>query len=373
MQPGGLDVLITKSELSSIARQRLISQGLVGARFKTPSAVVRWLGAVQSQDYPGAKWGVATRMNGMSDLELDVAFNAGQIVRTHMMRPTWHFVTPQDLRWILALTSPRVHIMNGPVYRRGELDDALFRRAQHVITRTLVGGRSATRAELAKALESKRISAKGLRLAYIVMQAELAGLICSGPLRGKQHTYMLVEERVPPARTYTRDESLAMLAERYFTSHGPATVHDFSWWSGLTVADSKRATQLLDRKLDSLELGGKTYWLSAAAPEVDVQSPTVHLLPNYDEHVVAYRDHGPSLDPRTPHALQGWGNALTAHLVVVNGLVVGGWRRALESTHVVLRLALPIPLRKTEMTALKREAEAFGKFLGLPVRFSEPC
>jgi hypothetical protein len=358
MQPGGS---------INIARQRLINQGLVGTRFKTPSAVVRWLGAVQSQDYPGAKWGVALRTNGMSDAQLDMAFNAGEIVRTHMLRPTWHFVTPQDLRWMLALTSPRVHIMNGPVYRRGELDDALFRRAHLVITRTLVGGRSATRAELAKALESKRIPAQGLRLAYIVMQAELAGLICSGPLRGKQHTYMLLEERIPPARTYSREESLAMLAERYFRSHGPATAHDFSWWSGLTVAESKRATQMLNRKLESLEIGGKTYWLSTRSREADVKLPTVQLLPNYDEHVVAYRDHGPSLDPRTPHALQGWGNALTAHLIVVNGLVVGGWRRSVQPQQVVLQLALPIPLRKTEVTALKRAAEAFGKFLGLPV------
>jgi hypothetical protein len=328
---------------------------------------VRWLGAVQSQDYPGAKWGVAVRTRGITSVQFDKAFNAGKILRTHTMRPTWHFVAPQDLRWLLALTSPRVQMMNGSQYRRLELDDVVFRRAHGAITKALEGGRSLTRSELGGVLEAKRVSAKGQRLAYIAMHAELAGLICSGPIKGKQHTYALLEERLPPVPMPEREEALLMLARRYFTSHGPATAHDFAWWSGLTVTEARRAATELGEELRSETVGNKTYWQSQNARHIKIKPPLVHLLPNYDEHVVAYRYHSASLDPRAPNALDGWGNALTAHLVSLNGLIVGGWRRAIEPDQVVVKLSMPMPLRPGERKALERAAEGYGTFLGLPV------
>ncbi|HET9439474.1 MAG TPA: winged helix DNA-binding domain-containing protein [Longimicrobiales bacterium] len=350
-----------------IARQRLISQRLIGEAFQAPADAVRWLGAVQSQDYPGAKWGVALRTQDATDAKLDNAFNAGEIIRTHALRPTWHFIARDDLRWILALTSARVHMMNGGQYRRMELDDVVLKRTRTVITTALSGGRYLTRAELGAELQKKRIVTDGQRLAYIAMHAELEGLICSGPVRGKQHTYALVDERVQPTPALARDEALAKLARRYFTSHGPATAHDFAWWSGLTVTDARRAAQMLDDELACASFEGKTYWFAPELPDLKVKRPIIHMLPNYDEHVVAYRDHGPSLDPRTPRALDGWGNALTAHLVVVNGLVVGGWRRSVERTQAVIQLTVPLSLKATERSAIKRETNRYGKFLGLPV------
>jgi hypothetical protein len=359
--------------IEKIARLRLLNQRLVGARMHSAAAVVRWFGAVQAQDYPAAQWGLALRMTGVGNETIQAAFNAGEFVRTHAMRPTWHFVAAEDLRWLLELTSPRVHTVNGHMYRKLELDDVVFRRAHAIFTKTLAGGKHATRAELAHALEAKRIPASGQRLAYLVMHAELAGLICSGPVRGKHHTYMLVDERIAPTRTYAREEALSMLATRYFASHGPATAHDFSWWSGLTVAEARRATQLLSADFTSIDMAGKTYWLPTTARSAVSKQTTVHLLPNYDEHVVAYRDHGPSIDPRAPRVLDGWGNALTAHLVVVNGLVVGGWRRTIDPKQVIVRLTLPIPLRKSELAALERAALVYGEFLGLPVVISWPA
>ena len=209
---------------------------------------MRWLGAVQAQDYHGAKWALALRTRGVDSAALDRAFDAGAFLRTHVMRPTWHFVAPEDLRWLLALTGPRVHAVNAHPYRAFELDAPLFRRAHALLTRALRGGRSLTRLELATALEAGGIAARGQRLAYIVMHAEIDALVCSGPMRGKQHTYMLLEERVPPAPALARDEALATLARRYFTSHGPATAHDFAWWSGLTVADAREGVALAGRR-----------------------------------------------------------------------------------------------------------------------------
>lgn len=356
-----------KSPLMTTALARMCNQRLLGPPLASPADVVRWLGAVQSQDYAGASWGVSLRCGGPTAATITEAFNAGHILRTHVMRPTWHFVAPEDIRWLQALTSPRVHALNAFVYRSTELDEATCRRAERLIARALKGGRARTRIELAAVLEKGGVPATGLRLAYLVMRAELNALICSGPIRGKQHTYMLLEERVPPAPVLTRDEALARLAGRYFASHGPASVHDFAWWSGLTVAESRAGLDAVKSSLESIELDGKVYW-GPAAGRPRVAAPLVHLLPNYDEHVVAYRNHAHSLDPAAREALQGSRReALAVHLISRNGLVVGGWRRTFERRQAVVTTQLLTPLKPRETKALAQAAAAFGRFLEMLV------
>jgi hypothetical protein len=221
---------------SDIARRRLLNERLVGPALTTPADVVSWLGAVQSQDYAGAKWAVAQRARGCSDRDVELACDRGDIVRTHVMRPTWHFVAPADARWMLELTAPRVHAANAYYYRKLELSPRTFERSNAALALALEGGKHLTRVELARALAGAGIRAEGVRLAYLLMRAELDALICNGSRRGKQFTYALFDERVPRAAPLARDEALAELTRRYFTSHGPATVQDFAWWSGLTVA-----------------------------------------------------------------------------------------------------------------------------------------
>jgi hypothetical protein len=220
-----------------IAEARLASQRLRGTPFDEPTAVVHWLGAVQAQDYLGATWALALRCGNVGSDGVDAAFNAGLFLRTHVMRPTWHFVAAEDLRWLLALTGPRVQQVNRHMYRKLELEESDFNRAETSLSRTLEGGQSLTRREAAAVLERNGVTARGLRLAYILMHGELTGLLCSGPLRGRQHTYALLEERASSGRALSREEAMATLARRYFASHGPATVHDFAWWSGLKVSD----------------------------------------------------------------------------------------------------------------------------------------
>jgi hypothetical protein len=352
----------------TIATHRLRNQRLIGPLFDTPQAVMRWLGAVQAQDYHSAKWALALRIRDADAAALDGAFNKGEFLRIHVMRPTWHFVAPEDIRWLLALTGPRVHAANTYYYRKLELDEDTFRRSHTILAETLEGSHFLTRPELARALEAGGIVASGQRLAYLMMHAELDVLVCSGPLRGKQHTYALLDERVPPAPSLARDEALTELTRRYFISHGPATVHDFAWWSGLTVSDVRTGLDLIGSEVEQMALDGKTYWTGAPVRTTEAVEPVVHLLPNYDEHVVAYKDHGPSLDPAARDALRSRTDGpLDAHLVTRAGLVVGGWRRTLEKGVVVVKADLLVVLRHKEQAALEQAAEGYGRFIRLPV------
>lgn len=356
----------------SIATHRLRNQRLIGPLFDTPQAVVRWLGAVQAQDYHGAKWALALRSRDADAAAFDGAFNRAEFVRTHVMRPTWHFVAPEDIRWLLALTGSRVHAANAYYYRKLELDQDTFRRSHIILAEALEGSRFLTRPELARAFEAGGIIASGQRLAYLVMHAELDGLVCSGPLRGKQHTYALLDERVPPAPPLLRDEALAELTRRYFLSHGPATVYDFAWWSGLTVSDVRAGLELIGSDVEKMELNGKTYWAGATRATAEAIEPVIHLLPNYDEHVVAYKDHGPSLDPAARDAMRTRTDGpLDAHLVTRAGLIVGGWRRTLEKGGMVVKADLLVGLRQDERAALNQAAEGYGTFMKLPVALRE--
>jgi hypothetical protein len=262
-----------------IAHQRLLNQHIAVAPFRKPSDVVNWLVAVQSQDYFGAQWALGLRLQDAHDTDIDRAFNTGAILRTHVMRPTWHFVTPADIRWLLAITAPRVHAANATMYRKLELNSATLKRSHKVLTRALQGGQQLTREELSEALEKAGVAAaNGQRLAYIVMSAELDGLICSGPRRGKQFTYALLDERVPPVKALKPDEALAEFTRRYFASHGPATVQDFSKWSGLTSTDARRGLDSIKEQLQHDVLNGDDYWFAPTRSPAKLVSPRPFVI-----------------------------------------------------------------------------------------------
>ena len=353
----------------AITHARLRNSRLVGPSLSTAEDVVGWFGAVQSQDVPGALWGIAQRLPaGATADAVGGAMDDGRIVRTHAMRPTWHFVLPEDLRWIQALTASRVHQQNGTVYRREGLGEDVRERAVDVMRTALFGGRSLTRREIGTALVTAGIPvATGQILAYFAIHAELEAVICNGPRRGSQATYMLVDERVSPTPTKDRDEALAELAIRYFRSHGPALGRDMAWWSGLTVGDVRRATELAGPALEKRSIDGKDYWAAAGAFEpAEIDRPLVQLLPNYDEYLGSYADYDPIFDPALPRA-RTIADVLGAHIVVTDGLVVGGWRRGLARDRVTVTVTLLIPLTPDELDALEVAAVEFGRFLGLPV------
>src|SRR5438105_4854056 len=270
-----------------IAHRRLHNQHITRRTLETPQALVEWLGAVQAQDFAAAKWALGLRLQGVKDDDIEQAFTDGAILRTHVMRPTWHFVSPADIRWLLALTAPRVHAASAYYTRKLELDDAVFSGTHAVLANALQGGKQLTRDELASALQQAGIATEGeQRVTYIIMRAELDGIICSGARRGKQFTYALLAERAPQARSLDRDEALAELTTRYFTSHGPATIQDFVWWSGLTVADARAGLAMVTSHLLHETIGGQTYWFPVSRLAEQDLSQTAYLLPNYDEYTV---------------------------------------------------------------------------------------
>jgi hypothetical protein len=351
---------------SDIAHQRLRNQHLAEVRFRRSDEIVGWLAAAQAQDYAGAKWALGLRLHGATDDDLDQALANGTILRTHLLRPTWHFVTPADIRWMLELTAPRVHAASAHMYRKQELDREIFKRSHDVMTRALRGGNQLTRDELRDLLQKAGIeTGDGLRLAYLMMCAELDGLICSGGRRGKQFTYALLSERAPQAITMNREAALAELARRYFMSRGPATMADFSRWSGLTLSDARRGLEAVKTQLEQEVIGGQTYWFPAYAPSGKVSSPTAHLLSVYDEYISGYKDRSAVCSAEVGERLKAMGNALT-YIVVLDGQIVGSWKRTLRKDAVIVETNLFIQLTKAQTGAVAAAVHRYGEFLGLP-------
>ena len=298
---------------------------------------MRWLGAVQAQDYHAAKWALGLRMRNATHAAVEAAFNEGKIIRTHLLRPTWHFVAPEDIRWLLQLTAPHVNRRCGSGYRMFELDDAVFKKSNKVITKALRGGKHVTRAVLKAALNKAGIAADdGVRLAHILIRAELDGVVCSGPRAGKQFTYALLEERVPPGKTMTRDEALAELTRRYFTSHGPATLADFIWWSGLSTTDARHGMELYKPQMTRIK------------NRIDYQC---HLLPAFDEYFVAYKER--TIIP----GITNWD--VLGPTIIIGGKVAGKWKQ----TNGQITLTLLRDLNKSEQRALTRAQERYLDFL----------
>jgi hypothetical protein len=341
-----------------LVRKRLTNHRLARAEMQTPAEVVRWLGAVQAQDYPAAKWALGLRARSITDADVDRAFDAGEILRTHILRPTWHFVTPADIRWMLALSAPRVHAVNRYHYRRFELDPKTLSRGRAVLERAL-RGKNLTRAELQSVLLRAGIPTDSMRLAGLVMYAELEGVVVSGPRRGKQFTYALLDERARSARLLDRDESLGRLTRRYFSSHGPATLRDYAWWSGLTVREAKRGLEIVTGLSEST-VDGLTYRaLRASRPAARMTRPSGHLLPNFDEYLIAYKDRG---------AVGGGGGGRYgfSHSVLLDGRLAGSWARNYTSDSVVVEASLYGRPTRAESRAIAGAAERFIRFVGVP-------
>jgi hypothetical protein len=343
---------------------------------------VRWLTAVQAQDYGAAKWALAQRSRATTDAVLDRLFDQGAILRTHVLRPTWHFVLPEDIGWLLALTGPRVRAGLVARYRRLELDEKVAARAETLFTAALAGRSHLTRGELGEVLRAGRISPDGQRLPHLLMRSELDALIASGPRRGKQFTYALLEERVPRPRALDRDEAVAELTLRYFRSHGPAQIQDFVWWSGLRMADARAGIALAGRALDHQTIEGKDYWFDAAARPPQRATTVAHLLPNYDEYTVAYRDRAEILHAGQPFDPALFARAGTSrsssisfasvlsNVVTVGGRVRGSWRRTVARGGVRVEVQPLDRFKRAETAAVEEAGGRLGRFLGLPVELS---
>ncbi len=354
----------------SIAQQRLYTQSIAPATLEKPEDVVQWLGAVQAQDYLAGLWAIGLRMRNATEADIEQAIVDKTIIRTWFMRGTVHFVPAADLRWMLRLMRPRLHMIsqNSIRYQQLELDGATLAKSFSVLEKSLQGGKQLTRPELITRLEQAEVARGGLGPTIILHQAQADGLICQAPRQGKQFTFALLDEWLPPGRRLEHDEALAEFTRRYFTGHGPATLQDFVWWSGLTIAEARAGLVMSKTQLVQEVIDGQTYWFSSSTPSIKEPSQVISLLPNFDEYIVGYKDRSAIFDA-TSHVdkLDSRGNVLFNNTIASAGQIVGTWKRTLKKDTVIIEANPFAPFDEAEANALTTAANRYAAFLGIPV------
>ena len=384
-------------------KRRLATQMLQSERFSSAADVVRLLGCVQSQEYAHALWSLGMRTSGLGAAEVQAEFDRGDFLRTHILRPTWHFVAAEDIRWILEVTAPRVQKLNQTIYRKEGLDPATLDRGVALIVEELKGGRYRTRAELGQALADQHLvsgfraarasrsesaavvvarrgndtsahsssvrrraisdaRSSGLGLAYIVMNAELEGVICSGTMRGAQQTYALLDERVPRSGDAgsAKEGDAAELARRFFAGHGPASIQDLARWSSLTISQCRDAVDAVKDRLDCVTVDGLELWFGPDPPPAR-QSSGALLLPLYDELTLSYPVINFPQAPGHPHTP---GEDLFIGSVIIAETNVGTWRRTVKGRKMIMEIALAPGVARRSGALVEAAASKLATFLG---------
>ncbi|HTA82087.1 MAG TPA: winged helix DNA-binding domain-containing protein [Bacteroidia bacterium] len=352
--------------IADLAHYRLINQQVTEKKCTSVKELVGCLGAIQAQDYYMAKWAIGVRLKKSTDALIEQAIDNAEIIRTHVLRPTWHFVAATDIRWMLELTAPHVRtILNSNGNRLG-LTEKVYGKSHDIIIKELIGGKQLTREELMAELKKNKIATNDLRALHIMMRAELDGIVCNGSRRGKQFTYALMDERVPKAKRMDREEALTKLATRYFTSHGPATVYDFAWWSGLKMVDAKLAIELIRKSFDSRIINDKTYWFNDLGIKKK-KTEGVHFLPAFDEYIISYKDRTTVMEPEMLKSAI-LKNAIFKPILVINGKVEGIWTRSIKKDRVEVDLNFFKFANKVNKQVLEDAIESYGHFMGSEIQ-----
>jgi hypothetical protein len=346
---------------ASIARGRMRAQRLWSSDFKDPQTALTHLVAVQAQEFGYARWSLSQRSGEPASSVVQDAFDDGRILRTHILRPTWHFVAPRDLRWLMRLSGPRVIAWNARRCRDLELDAKVLAKSNDAISKA-VDEQPQTRRALAAILDQRKLSPDSHRMPYMLMRAELDMIVTSGPLDGKQHTYAAFDARVPAAREITRDQSLGRLANRYFASRGPATIKDFSWWSGLPMPDARRATEIAGRALTRIDVDGRIYLVAGEQPSAKAARSRVDLVQTYDEIGIAYTESRDVLwSDRVKFAVPSNPGGYP-HVILRDGRLLGRWKvvRARDDLRVETRVEEK--LDTATRASLERAVESYVRF-----------
>ncbi len=323
----------------NISSLRSFNQQITGSKFKTAKEIANWLGAIQAQDYNMAKWALGIRLRNSTEIVINNDIDSGSIIRTHLLRPTWHIVSSDDIYWIQELTAP--HIKSSLKYRDKQLGltDTIFRKCYKIFEKTLRDRNHKTREEIMQELINAKIAVDNNRASHIFLRAEIDGIICSGKQKGSKPTYAILAEWVPIKKRTYGDEALKELALRYFTSRGPATVQDFSWWSGLSLSNSKLALELNKPYLISDTIENKTFWFDDSSNLTNPINKKIYLLPAYDEFLISYRDRTASLlsiDNKKTIS----DNGIFYPTILIGGQIIGTWKRNIKDKHIILTINL---------------------------------
>jgi hypothetical protein len=346
----------------ALARWRMHTLRLSGQTYSSPPAVVEGLLAVQAENHSQASWAVATRTPGITEGEFGRLFDEGAILRTHVLRPTWHYVRPDDIGWLVELTAPRIRRLMVQLQRQLAMDDAVLDASAETIADALAGGVHLTRDALGARLRDAGLPADGQRLGVMVANAEMSALVCSGAMQGRHQTYALVDERAPEVRRLDRDEAVAELVLRYFSGHGPATERDLAYWATMTLTDVRAGLAEVASHLDHVEHDGRTYWFAEPPPDHGSLSPRAHLLQTLDEYHNGYQDSRYALDA---DGLVPRGRPAAVGMTLVDGQMVGDMRRTVRPDHVDFEIGLFRDLSDDEVDEVDAAADRYGRFLGL--------
>lgn len=352
---------------------RLDSQHIGGSEFTNPHDIVTWMGAMQAQDFPMAKWAIGIRLPGSTDTSVESAIAKAAILRTHLLRPTWHFVAPEDIYWLLDLTAPQIIAGQRARNRQLELTNEVYRKSNQIIEKALGLHGQLNREALILELNKAGIATDQNRAAHLLMQAELEEIICSGAtLRGKP-MYALLAERVPKTKRLSKEDALAELARRYFTSRCPATLQDFSWWSGLRARDARNALDLIRKELNSETIDGSTYYLPLDLDHRKPDFPSVQLLPTYDEFIISYANRSATIPAELEtHMKKISDRGVFWPIIVQNGLVKGIWKRTITKDTLILEAQAFASMNASSMELIKAGAQQFAAFWGRRLEFTLP-
>jgi len=350
-----------------IAAERLHNQQINTAQFTSVKDLVSYMCAIQSQDYAMSKWAIGLRLPGSTDNQIEKALDKGDILRTHVLRPTWHIIPAQDIYWMISLSAGKIKALMKTMDRQLEITEKIFKKTNNIIAKCVEDGLHVNRDNIAACLEKAKISTTENRLSHFLLRAELEQIICSGKMEGNQRTYASLHSRVPKKKILTREESLALLATRYFKSRGPATVEDFGWWSGLPITAAREGLEMVKRELHNVGIDGSIYWFANDWKQPAKIKEAVYLLPAYDEFIISYKDRTAAL-PTEHHKKVLSNNGIFYPTIIVNGQVAGLWKRHLQKEEVSIEATFFQPQSEAIGRKMEKQAKVFSQFAGRNVK-----
>ncbi len=350
---------------SDIARLRLHTQRIMPPKFETPRAVVAWMGAIQAQDYYQAVWAIGARISSATLKTVEHAIENGEIMRTWPQRGTIHWVVPEHIKWMLQLGAARIVARDARRLAQLDLDVPVMQRIEPIFREALAGKKRLTRVQMFEVLNNAGIATTAQRGYHILWYMAQTGVICLGPMRGKEQTFALLDDWTPNTPILPREEALAALANLYFTSHGFATIHDFAWWTGLTITEARKGFESIKSQFISETIGKKTYWVHA-----DHAAPTDHprgvvLLPGFDEYLLGYQDRSDVLDAAHAQKVVPGNNGVFFPMIVIDGQIEGTWKRAIKRDKVIITRDTFRSLTDDEIAGFEAAAQRYAAFHGL--------
>ncbi len=317
---------------------RAISQQLAHPDFNTPGEIVSWMGAVQAQDYAMSKWAVGIRSQSSTIRDVDMALQKGEILRTHIMRPTWHLVTAEDIRWMLKLSVNRLRNVLVSYSKYLGITEDVYTQTNRLMERILGGNKHLTRQEVMVMLNRLNVKADDTWANCIMMRAEIEGIVCSGIDQKKKQTYALLEERVPPVPDIHKEEALAKLAQRYFQSHSPASAEDFCWWSGLSLTEARQAIKLIESELISGQFEDTKLYIHETYKGNTQSDSGMHLLPAYDEYLISYKNRTDVLDLEY-HRQAFSTNGIFHPVILYKNRIIGNWKKSIKKGEISIEVS----------------------------------